>query len=348
MIRQQRWTMRLVALASLAVAPGCAGFWDEVTSRDFHVRNWWTTDDPLIVLRDSTDGWKRAKAIARLSDPKTKEDQENYFKILSAAALSDNQPMCRLAAIEVLGKSKDPRAPKILEDVYVQRLPFTPELAKVVRQQALSSLELTGEANARHMFIRVARQPGADATSATADHLQTLDERLAAIRALSKYPQADSVETLIHLMETDRDVAIRSRAWDSLKTATHKDIPNDPKLWREMFATGKEPPPPTLAEKAAGWMPNIEFHHPPLLPQDGIFSKLTSAFDKKSEAEKKPAAPSNAPAEGTQQTSGTSIPGTWSRFNPFRRDEDPTSAQTPPAAPQPGPLRRLFQGQDAH
>ena len=335
-----RWTWRWALIASIAVAPGCANFWDDITARDFSVRNWWTHEDPLIVLRDSTDGWKRAKAISQLNNPKTQEEREQYFKIASTAALSDAQPMCRLAAITVLGQSKDARAPKILEDVYLQRLPYTPELAKVVRQQALAALEETGEANSRSLFIRVARQPGADATSATADHLQTLDERLAAIRALSKYSQPDVVETLVHLMESDRDVAIRSRAWDSLKTVTKKDLPNDAKAWREMLATGKEPARPSLIEKAAAWTPHLDMQRPQFLQRDKIQPKLTGGEEKKEETVRPflKDAGTNPTPEATQTSS--SSPGFLSKLNPFRRDE--------PAAttPQPGPIRRLFQGQE--
>ncbi|MBX9678540.1 MAG: hypothetical protein K2X38_07230 [Gemmataceae bacterium] len=346
-----RWTWRWALIASIAVAPGCANFWDDITARDFSVRNWWTQEDPIIVLHKSTDGWKRAKAIARLNNPKNQEEREQYFKILSTVALQgdamlddkikNDQPMCRLAAITVLGQSKDARAPKILEDVYLQRLPYTPELAKVVRQQALAALEETGEANSRSLFIRVARQPGADATSATADHLQTLDERLAAIRALSKYSQPDVVETLVHLMESDRDVAIRSRAWDSLKTATKKDLPNDAKAWREMLATGKEPPRPSLIEKAAAWTPNLDMQRPQFLQRDKIQPKLTGGEKKKDETTRPfmKDAGTNPTPEATQTSN--SSPGLLSKLNPFRREET-----DPAASPQPGPVRRLFQGQE--
>jgi len=349
----QGWTLRWALIASIAVAPGCANFWDDVTSRDFSVKNWWSKDDPLKVLADEkqTDGWKRAKAVAQLSDPKTPEDREAYFKILSTAALTDNQPMCRLAAVKALGHSKDPRAPKVLEDVYLQRLPWTPELAKVVRQQALASLEDTGEANSRSLFIRVARQPGADAISASADHLQTLDERLAAIRALSKYSQPDVVETLVHLMETDRDVAIRSRAWDSLKQVTKKDMPNDAKVWREMLATGKEPPKPSLIEKAAAWAPSMELQRPQFLPRDPVLPKLFSGSEAKKDDATRPLPKENVanPTPEATPTSATSSnsPGFFSRLNPFR-SESPTAAETPETLEktQPGPLRRMFQSSD--
>ena len=53
------------ALASLGLC-GCAGLWDDVTSRNFHLQALFVKPDPLVVLRDSTDGDDRAKAFRAL------------------------------------------------------------------------------------------------------------------------------------------------------------------------------------------------------------------------------------------------------------------------------------------
>ena len=67
------------ALTSLGLS-GCAGFWDDVTSKDFKVQAMFVTPNPLLVLRDSTDGDKRAKALRALTEPKqnggSDEDQD--------------------------------------------------------------------------------------------------------------------------------------------------------------------------------------------------------------------------------------------------------------------------------
>src|SRR5271165_5869464 len=67
-----RWVAALAgpALVSLGLS-GCASFWDDVTSRDFHVSNWWTPKpNPLVVLADSHNGDKRAEALRALREPK--------------------------------------------------------------------------------------------------------------------------------------------------------------------------------------------------------------------------------------------------------------------------------------
>ena len=48
------------ALAVCAALGGCAHVWDDVTSRDLHVRSLFSRPDPLAVMRDVTDGDARA------------------------------------------------------------------------------------------------------------------------------------------------------------------------------------------------------------------------------------------------------------------------------------------------
>src|SRR5262245_8590445 len=66
---------------------GCAGTWYEITSRNFEMKNLYTSPDPLVVLRDSTDGAKRGHALSKLREPLQNggkaEEQELYVKILT-------------------------------------------------------------------------------------------------------------------------------------------------------------------------------------------------------------------------------------------------------------------------
>ena len=75
-----------------------------------------TKPNPLLVLRDSSDGDKRAKALRALREPKQygggDAEQEAIVSILTTAATTEKQPLCRLAAIQSLGHFKDPRAVK--------------------------------------------------------------------------------------------------------------------------------------------------------------------------------------------------------------------------------------------
>ena len=222
--------------AILLTVCGCANFWDDVTSHNFQMKDLFSKEEPLLVLRDSNDGYKRSKALAKLDEPLQhggkQEEQELYIKILTKAAGADHDPLCRLGAIEALAHYKDPRAARCLEDVYQQRLPFTPELSTVIRQQALAAVVETGNPDSRALLERVARSPSGSADASLTDRQQTQDERLTAIRGLAKYKQPDSIETLVHIMESEKDVGLHDRAYESLKICTGKNLADDPKVWR--------------------------------------------------------------------------------------------------------------------
>jgi HEAT repeat protein len=227
------------------------------------MKDLWTKEEPLIVLRDSSDGHKRSKALAQLVEPAqnggSKEEQELYVKILTKAAMEDRDPLCRLGAIRALGTYKDPRAARVLEDVYQQRLPFTAEHNTVIRQQALAAVVQTGNPDSRTLLVRVARSPSGSVDSSLTDRQQTQDERLTAIRGLAKYSQYESIETLVYIMEKEKDVALHDRAYESLKVATGKNLPDDPKAWRDMMQNPQlASHEPTVLERVMFWNKNTE------------------------------------------------------------------------------------------
>jgi len=239
-------------------AGGCANFWDEVTSHNFHMKDLWTKEDPLVTLRDSNDGHKRSQALAKLVEPPdtpdNKEVHELYIKILTKAAMEERDPLCRLGAIQALGTYKDPRAEQVLENVYQQRLPFTSEHNTVIRQQAITSMVATGIPDCKSLLIRIARSPSGSLESSLTDRQQTQDERLAAIRGLAKFNQSDSIETLVVIMEKEKDVALHDRAYESLKAATGKNIADDPKEWRQLVQNPNyTPKEPSFIERVMFW-----------------------------------------------------------------------------------------------
>jgi HEAT repeat protein len=244
------WACRLVGLVLLTlVVSGCATFWDDVTSRNFTMSTLFTRQDPLVVLRDSSDGTQRARALAALEEPLakggTQQDQEIYVKILTTSALSDREPYCRLAAVRTLGRFKDPRAAQTLRAVYLQDLSFSAEVNALVRQQVLTSLAQTGDESARELLIRVAKEPPAEGSMQ--DKQETLDRRLNAIRGLGNFNHYESTETLLYLMKTEKDAAVRDRSHEALKKVTGKNLPADAVAWDELL----HPANPTNAVKQA-------------------------------------------------------------------------------------------------
>lgn len=229
-----RWARHFteVALASLGLC-GCAGFWDDVTSRNFHVQSLFVKSDPLVVLRDSNDGDERAKALRALQEPKqnggTDEEQNALVQILTTAAVNERQPLCRLAAIQTLGRFKDPRAVQGLIEAFYQANSFSPETTTVLRCQALTALGKTENPVAVELLARVVREPPAEGTEQ--EKQQTLDVRIAAARALGNFSQQQGTEALVHVLRTEKDVALRDRAHDSLQAVTGEKLPPDAQAW---------------------------------------------------------------------------------------------------------------------
>jgi len=235
------------------LASGLAGCNSIDTPRAFQVNRWFKNEDPLVILRDSTDGNRRAEALAALTEPASNggnaEQQEVYIKILTSAAMKDSEPLCRLRAITTLGRYKDRRAVQCLEEVCQQSPKFNAEMNSRIRQQALASLMETGDPAARRMLLVVARGADSPLESSLTDRQQTLDERFAAIRGLGKFKQYDAIETLVHILETERDAGLRDCAHNSLKEATGKSLPPDAVAWREML---RNPGDPAVAGREPG------------------------------------------------------------------------------------------------
>ena len=66
-----------------------------------------------------------------------------------------------------------------------------------------------------------------------------LDERIAAARALGKFPHYEAAEALAGVLRTDKDVALRDVAHASLQEATGKDLPPDAQAWADFLHQSK-------------------------------------------------------------------------------------------------------------
>jgi HEAT repeat protein len=246
------------AFACLGLS-GCANFWDNVTSREFKFDSLFVKSNPLLELRDSTDGDHRARALRSIYEPLrfggTVADQEAMLKILNTAASTEKQPLCRLAAIQSLGRFQDPRAVQGLTDAFYNASSFSPETTTVIRCQALSALGQTKNPAAIELLARVVREPPAEGPDH--DKQQALDVRIAAAKSLSNFTNFQATDALVRVLETEKDVALRDRAHESLQTATGKKLPPDAKAWDELLhEAGGQPAPdtrPKILQAAARW-----------------------------------------------------------------------------------------------
>jgi len=231
---------------------GCT-FFDEFSFR--HIKeDYFTPDpDPLTVIRDSSDGNKRAKALRALREPNgnggAKQDQDAIVKILTHCAANEPTALCRMAAIDALRSFKDARAVAAIKDAYYRAGSFNPETAVVLRCQCLSALGEMGNPAALDLLVRVLREPPVEGPDQ--DKQQKLDERIAAARALGRFRQEQATGALVTVLRSEEDVALRTCAHESLVSATGKELPADAEAWNQ-FMQNKDSKSPTVREPSFG------------------------------------------------------------------------------------------------
>jgi HEAT repeat protein len=258
-VNDGRWFVPcfLVFLGAALGLSGCASFIDDVTSRDFDVKSLWVKPNPLAVLASSTDGNLRAKALRALREPPAtgqwQKEHELYVKVLTTAAAEDQLPLCRLAAIKALANFKDPRAAQALDKAFLETNQFAPETNNIIRQQALAALGQTGGPVARNRLVLVAREPPTAPNSTLEEKQQALDLRLTAVRALSNFSNHDVAETLVKLLQSEKDVALRDRAHESLQLVTGKKLPPDAKEWEDYLHQRPNGDGALVKEPSKGW-----------------------------------------------------------------------------------------------
>jgi hypothetical protein len=263
-VRQSRHSARLarllhVAVLSCCALSGCAGFWDEVTSREFKFKDMFKPPpDPLWVLRNSHDGDKRGKALLALKEPLqnggTQQQQDVVVKLLVDCAVNDPQPLCRLAAIATLQHYKDQRAALALMDAYTRAAYFQrdrPDAMETIQEQALQAMGVNGNPVAVDLLIELV-QNAAKVEGTAADKQNAVNQRIYAARALANFPQYRSAEALVGLLRTEQDVALRDRATESLREITGQELPGDAQAWTDfLHKSGKDAvaKKPTLGDK---------------------------------------------------------------------------------------------------
>ena len=202
-LRSTKWFSRLSAVALGAGLTGCAGpgFWDDVTSRDFHFKTMFASSPPpMTVLRESSDGDARAKAMRALKEPYRtggpETQQDEVVQLLTTAATSDPQPLCRLAAIQTLGAFQDPRAVSALIAAYESAAKLSPETSIAVQCKALAALGETAQPSAVTFLVQVSRSAGS-ADVSERERQQQRDVRLTAVRALGNFKGSTPASTAV-------------------------------------------------------------------------------------------------------------------------------------------------------
>jgi hypothetical protein len=235
-----RWKIGALAVGlASSMLPGCAGFWDEVTSRDFKFQDLYTKPNPLQVLKDSNDGDHRARALRALQEPKqnggSQQEQDAVLKILVTAASAESQFLCRVAAVQSLGRFQDPRAVSGLTDAFYNSGSYPQEQATRLQCLVAQALGETHNPAAVPFLVKVAR--GAPAEGSAQEKQQVLDVRIAAAKALGAFHNRQASEGLVRLLQTDKDVALCNCVFESLQSTTGRKLPSDFKDFDDLLRT---------------------------------------------------------------------------------------------------------------
>jgi hypothetical protein len=242
-----------ILLGLWTLAGGGCGIWDDFRSEDYSFRRYFYPDDPIVVLKTSTDVSKKARALGRLREPLenkgTKEDQDFVVGVLTDAATNWSEAYARLEAIKTLRTFKDPRAFKALEAAYEKGEAFPPETRSVIRIQAMDALGKSGNPAAVDLLVTAMLVPPLDPAKSTEQEKQTyLEERLVAARSLQNFKNYRATEALVRVLKTERDVAMIDCVTHSLQVATGKKLPPDAKAWEDLLNNPAEARDRSLAQ----------------------------------------------------------------------------------------------------
>ncbi|QVL33279.1 hypothetical protein KIH39_05010 [Telmatocola sphagniphila] len=273
-------SIAVVGALSLLTA-GCGLTGDQITSKRFRDEPFKMTfgqrEEPMSVLtRDNAEGDERIDAMQRLQEPMSrggsKTEQDTAIRILTEIATSDPQGMCRLAAVEALGRFQDPRAGVALMQAY-QNAPintlngthivlqaaynpttpgarqagnFTLDMIARIQEQTMESIGKCKSPEGKALLIETAMRSTKKTeqkeeltfnSSYDAEHYR-FDIRLAAIHALRNYVGDMQVaKTLIEILQSEREIAVQHRCIEALKAVTNQDHGNVPQAWIDSWKT---------------------------------------------------------------------------------------------------------------
>jgi len=249
--------VRLIMFAFFAFSLGGCGHFSE----DFWARNengdWWDFSykwdlawnqggPPLKVLAESQDGDLRRRAIMRLIEPSNPKDLEHYLTILAAAAKSERDVICRIAAVQQLATYRDARATQAIIEAY--QVPVKGNETGIMLQLAIVTA------------LGQRKDPAAMDTLLDALNPKNPEDlRAAAAQALGRFPNYKSAEALLASLKQDRNVAVRHEAHESLVKLTGRELPPDAAAWDQAFKQAAEKGEPLAKEpstmmKLVNWL----------------------------------------------------------------------------------------------
>jgi hypothetical protein len=159
------------------------------------------------------------------------------------------------APLEVPGTAKEPVTQAGGMNLRGGQSGFTPDTVVSIQCLVMDSLGKTKSAEGLRLLCEVASVTGRPGKAATIEQAggnrgqmnpdtgltvdDRVDVRLAAIRSLGSYEkEPTAIKVLVEILQTEKDVALRGRAHESLTKITGQDLPEDGAAWADWMTKG--------------------------------------------------------------------------------------------------------------
>ena len=96
-------------------------------------------------------------------------------------------------------------------------------------------------------------------TSSVEDQNLSNDERFAALRGLARFHDQEVLNTLVSVLESEKNIALHNRAHESLKTITGKNLPQDAAKWHALIQNS---PPDAFAHQPSKLLQLVQWIGP--------------------------------------------------------------------------------------
>jgi HEAT repeat protein len=117
----------------------------------------------------------------------------------------------------------------------------------------LEALGRTRNPEAVPLLAMVVREPAPALTVSAAEKRQSADRKTAAAKALANFSNPEAAQALVHILKSEKDVALRDRAHESLQAATGRQLPADPQAWENLLSEGMPQPQKSSGIDLTSW-----------------------------------------------------------------------------------------------
>ena len=219
-----------VVILAAAITTGCAQ--NKISSKSLNPFAAQKKKGEAIGIRTSAKTIEEMKELEKVAKKASPAAQEKVASELAMRIQVEQDPLVRIHMVTTLGAYPVPRSADVLKAA----------LNDSDADVRVACCKAWGRRGGPEAVQELQRVVASDTN---------VDVRLAAARALGQTKDKSAIPALGEAL-ADNDPAMQYRAVEALKEVSGRDLGNDVAAWREFAKSGKEPAPPTIAERFRG------------------------------------------------------------------------------------------------